>query len=130
VRASIGAGHVVKLSAQSASRWYDRLFYDAGLINPVPVPMPRLPARATREARRVAAGFKLLLGLRWLHDPGEPAPFTFKFIAAWCGVTQMAARRALGELVKCGIVIKGDPDHIVVNNLKMNLYTVGAGPWS
>lgn len=122
VFASRCAGRPVRLSGPSASRWYTRLWFEAGLITLTPPPMPRMPASASPAARRVTNGFALLLAVRALRDPaGEPAPFTRKFAAAWCGLTVAQAREGIAELVRQDVLRVEDWHG------RMKLYGVGAG---
>jgi hypothetical protein len=50
--------------------------------------------------RKAYEGFVYLLACRWLHTPGDPAPFAHDFAAAWCGVTARQAKDARLELVR------------------------------
>jgi len=77
VRASRAAGQVVCLRAPSQSRWYRRLFYEAGVLPAQPQPI-ELPPGLSSEALRLADGFALLLAVRELSD-GGPAPYTRSF---------------------------------------------------
>jgi len=104
VRASQSAGREITLPPPSASRWYRRLFWEAGVIKiPARAPAPLLSS-ARPVLRRVADGFALLLALRDVRDPGEPAPFTRDFAAVWCGVTPQQARDAIAELRRLDVL--------------------------
>ena len=49
---------------------------------------------------RVAAAFRLLLGLRWLDgEPGESTPFSRRFASRWCGLTERRAEDAIDALL-------------------------------
>ena len=105
VRASLAYGRVVSLAAPEAARWYSRLFHEAGWLIPERVDLPPVPRRP-ESLRRVADGFGLLLGLRWLRDPGLPTPFTWRFAAAWCGLSEKTAGQATRELLALDVIRK------------------------
>ena len=104
VRASRAYGVVRRLRAPEASRWYLRLFWEAGHLEPVDVEMPWFPDGVPPAVRIVAEGFRLLLGLRWLRGFGEPTVFTRKFAAAWCEVSEQQARDAIAQLRQFGVI--------------------------
>lgn len=108
VRAAIGYGRVCRLKSPESSRWYLRLFYEAGVLEPMPVDLPRLSANTRDSVVKAAEGFRLLLGLRWLREPGTPAPFTRSFAAPWCELGERAAGEAITELRELGIIQKVD----------------------
>jgi len=105
VRAANGYGRVKRLARPESARWYLRLFHEAGVLRPLPVELPRLPSAARDSTRKVASGFALLLGLRWLTEgPGEPAPFARSFAAVWCGIGERAAGEAIRELLALDVI--------------------------
>ena len=53
-------------------------------------------------------GFLLLLGLRWHDRYGEPAPFSWRFCAVWCGLTEYEARTGIRWLFKEGYLDTAD----------------------
>jgi hypothetical protein len=69
-----------------AAVWSLRLLVEAGLLKPAAVPHKPLPDTAPARAAKLYEGFLLLLGCRWLHTPGDAAPFAWRFAAAWCGL--------------------------------------------
>jgi hypothetical protein len=81
------------------SRWKLRLLVETGFLEPADVPAARLPDRVSAVIRRVYDGFVYLLRCRWVNEPGEPTPYTWRFAARWCGVTIGQAGRAIGQLV-------------------------------
>lgn len=106
VLASIRAGHIVQLSPSSQRRWWDRLFWEAGLLDVAPAALPSLPSDADEVLRRVAQGFAILVALQAQRDPDEPVVFARHFAAAWCGVSEQQARRAIIELQRRGVIEK------------------------
>lgn len=125
VLASRRAGAVLRLRGPSASRRWDRLFFEAGLLRVEVVCLPALPLGASPELRCVADGFALLAGLRALRDPREPLPFTRSFAAAWCGVSQWEARKAILELRRLGVIRK--LDETTAGGRRLALFGVGEG---
>jgi hypothetical protein len=119
VRASRGAGQVVRLKGPSQARWYRRLFYEAGFI-PARVPRLVLPDGTSPVARRVGESFALLLALR--ESRGWPgAPFTPGFAAAWSGMSESQASGAIKELRGLGVFI------VCGQHGRMNLYEFAKG---
>jgi hypothetical protein len=84
VRASLAFGYAMRLRGPSVATWQLRLLIEAGLLEPYPVPARPLPPAAPPIIRHVYAGFLLLLGCKWWHTPQAPAPFAWRFAAAWC----------------------------------------------
>jgi hypothetical protein len=126
VYASRVNGRVVTITGSPAqARWWMRLAHDIGLVEPVPVEL-RLPRDATVTMRRVAAGFELLLGLRWVAEPGEPAPFTRRAAALWCGITEDAAMKAIDALLTAGVLRVVDW-HKASYGKRMPLFLPGSG---
>lgn len=97
-------GHSCKLSSPELAVWQLRLLVDMGFVAPAYVPMPDLPAFATPAMVRVYDGFKLLLGCKWLHTPGEPTPFSWRFASVWCRVSERHAGAAIGGLIRAGVI--------------------------
>jgi len=118
VRASREAGRVLQLAAPSQSRWYRRLFYEAGVLSAHPVPL-ELPPGLSAPARRLADGFALLIALRELRD-GGPAPYTRAFAGPWCGIGERQAGEGIVELLRAGVLVKSD------QHGRMNLYLLAS----
>jgi hypothetical protein len=97
-------GTVRPLRGPELATWKLRLLVQAGLAVPAPVALPLLPPSADIVARRVYEGFRLLLACKWLYAPGEPTAFSWRFAAAWSGVSQRAAGAALHQLLRAGII--------------------------
>jgi hypothetical protein len=87
--------------------WKLDLYRAAGLIQPLPVDLPPLPTDASDSGRLMRDRYAVLLGLRRLRGDGEdPAPYTKQFAAEWCGLSDTTAQRALGELLRAGVIVK------------------------
>jgi hypothetical protein len=102
VRASL-AGRPEARGPELAT-WKLRLLAEAGLVEPVPL-RRCMPSDGLDEISRfVYERFLFLLGCRWLVSPGEPAPFTWRFAAAWCGLPARQTMAAFVELRRLGLV--------------------------
>jgi hypothetical protein len=95
VRASLAGGQAVRLRGPSVATWQLRLLVEARILAPYPIPARRLPAEPRPAVRKVYAGFVFLLACKWWHTPEAPAPFSWRFAAAWCGV----GARHVGEAI-------------------------------
>jgi hypothetical protein len=104
VYAAMVTGHVRALRGPELATWKLRLLVRAGLARPAPVALPPLPTSASDATRLVYDGFHLLLACKWLYTPGAPAPFSWRFAAAWSGVSQRPAGAAMHELLRAGII--------------------------
>jgi hypothetical protein len=102
VRASLAHRKAVRLRGPSVATWQLRLLVEAGLLAPYPVPARGLPPAAPPAARAVYEGFRFLLACKWWHTPQAPAPFAWRFAAAWCGLGVRQAGAALRWLLACG----------------------------
>lgn len=102
----------VRLSKQTGKSefvvWALRLLYEAGLVTPVEIPAPELPDGTSKALRRTWEGFLLLLGLRWLHTPEEPAPFSFHFAETWIGATRKTISKHVAQLMAMGYLDRVD----------------------
>jgi hypothetical protein len=90
--------HTRRLRPSELATWQLRLLVEIGCIAPYPIEMKPLPPHVDEATRKVYDGFKLLLGCKWRHTPNEPTPFTRGFAAAWCGVSEPAAKEAIHQL--------------------------------
>jgi len=100
-------GRIAKLSGPLHAVWKMRLLHDLGLLDPVDVSLPTLPANAYAATRAVYEGFRLLVGLRWrVYPDREPVTFTYPFVMGWCSVSESSARRAVRMLVATGVIAK------------------------
>jgi hypothetical protein len=90
-----------------------------------PMPMPPLPPGASDSARIVATGFKELLGLRSLRDPGSATPYSWDFAAAWNGIGRKVAGSALRALRAARLIEQVDERRVGAK--KILLYLPGPG---
>jgi hypothetical protein len=104
VRAAVAYGALKALTRSEAAVWYRRFFFDAGVLRPVVVPLPKLPRNAAIPLHKLRLGFALLVGLRWLTHGGQPAMFGRYFVMAWCGVTQQQAKAGVHELRRLNVI--------------------------
>jgi hypothetical protein len=102
VRASLAFGTAVRLRGPSVATWQLRLLVEAGVLAPYPVPARSLPPTVRPAIRRVYAGFLFLRACKWWHTPQAPAPFTWRFAAAWCGLGERHVREAMPWLLAHG----------------------------
>jgi hypothetical protein len=86
VRASLACGHAVRLRGPSVATWQLRLLTEARILEPYPVSIRPLPLDVRPAIRKIYEGFQLLLACKWWHTPDVPAPFAWRFAAAWCGL--------------------------------------------
>jgi hypothetical protein len=111
----------VTLRRPSQSRWWDRLWWEVGLLHLALAPAP-VETGAPRSVRLVADGFALLVAIRAMREPGElGVPFTAPFASAWCGVATETAREAIAELGERDVIRR------VGRAGRMNLYALGDG---
>ena len=104
-------GHTMKLPALWQAIWHTRLLVDLGFIAPERVEHVPLPPDGFTDAdHRLYAGFILLLGCRWSHNPGAPSPYTRDFAASWTGLGEATVTRSLKRLCGAGFMIKAGED--------------------
>jgi Bifunctional DNA primase/polymerase, N-terminal len=105
VRAHV-AGRRGYLGKPELAVWRLRLAAEVGQFEPVDFDASAVP----RGLEPVWAGFLYLLGIRWAVSPGEPAPFTRRFAASWCDVSEWEARDQLAELERRGLLLPAGRD--------------------
>jgi len=98
VYASISYGETKRLSKAELATWQLRLCAEIGVFEPMKVDIKPLPEDASRMTKKVYEGFVKLLGCRWRYDPYKPTPFSRKFAAAWCGISESSATKAIKAL--------------------------------
>ena len=84
--------------------WKLRLLVEAGLLEPVSLEA-HVPGGEEEFVGAVWRGFLLLVGCRWLVEPGAGAPFARRFASAWCELPEWQLREGFGRLVRLGLVV-------------------------
>jgi hypothetical protein len=93
------------MAAPTAARWLARAWHEAG-VKYVPMPAIILPEGCSPAARRLAAGFILLAGLRAVEENGaDPVPYSYRFAAEWCALSVAGVRRGIAELLRLGWLV-------------------------
>jgi hypothetical protein len=106
LRASLAYGQVKKLKPPELTRWRLVLLYEAGLLEPVDVPLPPMPPGASEDVRSAYRGLRLLFGLRRTAGDESPTPFTPRFAIAWSGISSYKrARNAIAALEDAGVIV-------------------------
>jgi hypothetical protein len=93
------AGRTQPLSPPELAIWKLRLAREAELLEPVALERPPAPSGRLED---VWQGFLDLLALRWTVTAGEPAPYSARFAAAWCGVSTHRAHESIRALARAG----------------------------
>ena len=104
LRAALAYGRVQRLRGPEFAVWALRLLVEAGLVPAATVRLPELHGPQSASVSKVYAGFRLLLGCKWLHSAGEPTPYSWRFASAWCGVGERQAGLAMQVLMREGIL--------------------------
>jgi len=102
IRAFQAYGAVKPLNKPELATWSLRLLCEAGVLPPVSVHTTPLPSDAPEHVRSVYEGYGFLLGVKWLHTPNVATPFSWRFAAAWCGVSERKVGEALQWLLARG----------------------------
>ena len=107
VRAAQAYGHTVRLRDRrpELAVWGIRLLVEARVLPLAPVPEVQLPGDAPWSAQMVCEGFRFLLGCKWIHTPGDPSPFSWRFASVWCGVSQKQAGKGIQWLIRNRVLI-------------------------
>jgi hypothetical protein len=105
LRASLAYGEARWLRGAETWTWQMLLLVEAGVVPPAPVQARPLPPGVRPAVRKVYEGFLRLLACKWLLKPGEPTAFTWRFAAAWCGLSNPDfAGQGLQALMKDGYI--------------------------
>jgi hypothetical protein len=97
-------GQVRKLRGPEFAVWALRLLADARVLEPVHFDLCTLPESVGPSVRKLYEGFRLLLSLKWTYDLLAPTTFSWRFAAAWCGVSETEAGDGMRELLDLGVV--------------------------
>jgi hypothetical protein len=104
VRASLAHRQAVRLHGPSVATWQLRLLVEMGILDPYPVTVRPLPPGVRLAVRKVYEGFEFLLACKWWYTPPAPAPFSWHFAAAWCGLGERHAGEAIRWLLAQGFL--------------------------
>jgi hypothetical protein len=104
--ASRNYGDAIQLKgAAEITTWQLRLLLASGVLLPYPVKARSLPLGVPRHIKQVYSNFLDLFRCKWLHTPGEAAPFAWKFARAWCGMRSAAqVMNAMQWLLRHGYI--------------------------
>lgn len=103
-------GSTESLTPSAYVVWAKRLDIEAGVAAPATVSLGEVPSDAPEGLRVVYDGFRRLFEARWLHTPGEPAPFSHRFAAVWCGCGKSTVERYFPEFRRLGLAIYAGRD--------------------
>ena len=103
-------GRRCHLSRIEIAIWAADLRVRAGLLDPVWIPDPE--AGVPDHLVPTWDGFRRLIGVRWMHRPGEPTPFAREFAAAWCQLSERQVRSQFIELVDRGAIRDAGGDRL------------------
>lgn len=127
--AQIGKRCLARLGDSVASRWYDRLFAEASVIDLPAIELPALPPGTPLHVERVRQGFNLLVRVRDSREPGEAMPFTRGFAGDWCGgISEHQTRNGIEELRRLRIMEKVAEHPAPGGCRPMDLFRPGPGP--
>ncbi len=98
------SGVAARLNGYTHRVWKLRLLVATGFIAPAHVAAQPAPPDLSPPARKVYTGFIDLLRVRKLSEPEKPVPFSWRFSAAWCGISQRDAQNGMRELLSRGLL--------------------------
>lgn len=95
-----------KLNGPELTTWSNRLLVEAGIIQTTPVEALELPEslRKKKSVVKVYEGFQQLLAIKNLYLENEGTAFSFRFAAAWCGVSSPTVQIAMTQLQAFGYI--------------------------
>jgi hypothetical protein len=105
-RAAAATGVVHRLSASLRSRWFLRLGFEIGLIDPAVLRVPSLPADAQPARQLLYESFLIHYALRATRELPEPVPFARSYAMAYSGLTERLVRGGLTWLEHHGFMVK------------------------
>lgn len=106
VYASIRYKEKRKLNGPELITWSNRLLVDAGILAITPVEAPELPLSLSKKKaiNAVYEGFKQLLAVKNLYLESNRTAFSFRFGAAWCGLSLRSVQNAMTQLQAFGYI--------------------------
>ncbi len=95
-----------KLNGPELTTWSNRMLVEAGLLEATPVDAPELPESLGKKksVRKVYEGFQQLLAIKNLYLENEGTAFSFRFAAAWCGLSSPTVQNAMTQLQAFGYI--------------------------
>lgn len=115
-----------KLSGAELATWGLRLLVDAGVLETKPIEAPELPVqlRKKKALNAVYEGFKHLLAVKKLYaECQNTTAFSYRFGAAWCGLSLRSVQNAMSQLEAFGYIQragKEGPGVRAVNVYRLN----------
>jgi hypothetical protein len=87
--------------------WYRRLLFDANLLEPIEVRLPGALLGMHPVRAALCEGFALLLGLRAVTHPIQPAAYSRSFARAWNAIAESESTvyTHLGALRRAGVLV-------------------------
>lgn len=104
VLASRFAGKVTRLKGPALLTWWRRLGFEVGVVTPLHVDLRQVDPGEAEHVHKTAAGFALLLGLRWLDHPNTPAPYGRSFVGPWCQLGRTTAGLGIRRLRELQVI--------------------------
>lgn len=92
------------LAKPSYRTWSLRLDVDAGIRAPVAVPVKEVPFDTPEDVRRLYEAFLHVFACKWHDDHGAPSAFSYRFAAAWSGLSKATVEKCFPELRALGLV--------------------------
>jgi hypothetical protein len=100
-------GKYEPLGAGERALWWIRCLVDLGYIDYPRLLARPLPESAPESAQALYAGFTKLLGMRKLYNADQEAtPFSWRFAAGWCNLSNRAIQEGMGWLLTHGFMHK------------------------
>jgi hypothetical protein len=79
-------------------------------LDPIDVRLGDMPDWANSAMRAIADHMRLLMGLRLTRGDDRPLPYALSLaVSAGVAANPTAASRAIGQLVRAGVIVKCDP---------------------
>lgn len=82
--------------------WWLRALVAAKFLEPAEVPRCPMPLDVRPALRTLYEGWLLLLGCKWLYDPGKPSAFSVRFAMDWCGLSSHTVQEGFDQLIRQG----------------------------
>jgi Bifunctional DNA primase/polymerase, N-terminal len=96
-----------KLEGPELATWALRMLVDSGILDVKPIEAPELPEslRKKKAVNAVYEGFKYLLAVKKLYkEEQNRTAFSYRFGAAWCGLSLRSVQNAMMQLEAFGYI--------------------------